>query len=216
MLFDFIDTLAARTMATVGKSVYGEKFTPYRNTASHSIEILREYNPSIKFVHLVRDGRDVIVSGTAQWLNHRLRNASPAEKPVYEDALSNHRIPPTEFAMFLDYWTDAVGAGIKARSIFPNSLDVTYEQLIADPFGQTIRLFNFLGLDSRPEVVRSCVDACTFAKLSGGRRQGEEDVRSFFRKGEVGDWKNWFTPEQESVFEQRAGELMSVMQRIHR
>ena len=102
------------------KSIYGEKFTPYVTTAEHALELLHEYHPGIKFVNLTRDGRDVIVSGAAQWLNHRLRRAPAGEKAAFEKALKNHAILPEDFEMFLGYWTEAVTAGLKARDrIFP-------------------------------------------------------------------------------------------------
>ena len=81
------------------------------------------------------------------------------------------------------------------------------EEFVADPISQAADLFGFLGLDASPGVVGSCVEATAFDKLSGGRQRGEEDPNSFFRKGEVGDWKNWFTGEHLELFERRAGSL---------
>lgn len=210
-LFNFLDTLASTTLATVDKSIYGEKFTPYATTAEHAIELLHAYHPGIKFVNLTRDGRDVIVSGAAQWLNHRLRRAPTDEKAVFEMALRNHTILPEDFDMFLGYWTEAVTAGLKARDKFPHYLDLSYEKFLANPISQATLLFRFLGIDASPEVVRGCVSATAFEKLSGGRHPGEEDPHSFFRKGEVGDWKNWFSQDQQRVFDQRAGNLLQML-----
>ncbi|MDB6064098.1 MAG: hypothetical protein JWR26_306 [Pedosphaera sp.] len=207
-LFNMVDALAATTMNAVGKSIYGEKLTPYRGTSDHVVEMLHEYDPKIRFVNLTRDGRDVIVSGAAQWLNQRLRRAPTGEKATFETALRNRTLLREDFDMFLDYWTDAVGAGLKARKLFPNYLPISYEEFLADPISQAADLFGFLGLDASPGVVSSCVEATAFDKLSGGRRRGEEDPNSFFRKGEVGDWKNWFTEEHLELFELRAGDLL--------
>lgn len=47
-----------------------------------------------------------------------------------------------------------------------------------------------------------------FEKLSGGRKKGEGDVKSHFRKGIAGDWRNHFTPKLERIFKERHGELL--------
>jgi hypothetical protein len=195
----------------VDKSIYGEKFTPYATTAEHSIEVLHDYHPRIKFINLTRDGRDVIVSGAAQWLNHRLRQAPADEQAVFAQALRNHAILPEDFERFLGYWTEAVMAGLKARARFTHYLHLSYEKFLANPVRETTLLFGFIGIDASPEVVRSCVNATTFEKLSGGRRPGEEDPHSFFRKGEAGDWKNWFSQDQQQVFQRRAGNLLKQL-----
>jgi Sulfotransferase domain len=208
MLFNFIDTLAATTLGAVGKSVYGEKLTPYRGTAAQALEVLHEYHPDVKFVNLTRDGRDVIVSGAAQWLNHRLQQAPPDGRVAFENALKGRTILPDDFEMFLEYWLDSARAGLNARGKFRHYLHVRYEDFIADPEVQTKALFDFLGLEASNGVVRSCMSAAAFDKLSGGRQSGVEDNGSFFRKGAVGDWRNWFSEEQERRFQEWAGDLM--------
>lgn len=205
LLFNVLDTIGATALSATAKSVYGEKFTPYPGTAKSALEVLREYHPQIKFVNLTRDGRDVVVSGAVHWLNLRLRGASEADKPRFEEALRERRIPDAEFQWFTQVWIEAVSAGLKAQSLFAHYLPVRYERFLSQPETEAAQLFSFLGLDATPRIVRSCVDAAAFDKLSGGRQPGDEDRHSFFRKGEAGDWRNWFTPDQEREFEERAG-----------
>jgi Sulfotransferase domain len=57
------------------------------------------------------------------------------------------------------------------------------------------RLFRFLGVSDRNEVVEACLARTSFAALSGGRPAGVEQNGSFFRKGAVRDWGTTFTPE---------------------
>lgn len=208
---NFLDTLAASALAASKKLVYGEKFTPYRGTALRAIAALEEYHPKIKFVNLTRDGRDVIASGAAHWLNLRLRKAKPEERPRFEEALRNHTILQEDFDMFLDCWMDAVQAGLAACRRFPNYLRIRYEDFVQEPCGQTAKLFDFLGLKSSKAAVRGCVEATSFNQLSQGRKRGEEDLSSFFRKGIVGDWKNWFTSGQLASFEETAGSFLAEL-----
>ncbi len=50
-----------------------------------------------------------------------------------------------------------------------------------------------------------------FSKLAGGRRPGEENVNSHFRKGVAGDWKNHFTPKVKEAFDARYGKNLQAL-----
>ena len=208
LLFHTIDTFATTTMTATGKTVYGEKLTPYKQTAAHAVEMLHRYNPNLRFINLVRDGRDVIVSGASHWLNLRLRQAGDADKAVWEQRIADRSIFGEDFDNFLDYWTDATAAGLDAHRRFDHVLDVRYESLLADPVGGAKSLLEFLGVNASATTVSECVEAASFKTMSGGRTEGDEDRHSFFRKGVAGDWQKWLTPAQLDAFDTRAGELM--------
>jgi hypothetical protein len=208
LLFNTIDTFATTTMRATRKTVYGEKLTPYKQTAAHAVEMLHRYNPNLRFINLVRDGRDVIVSGASHWLNLRLRQANDADRAVWEQRIADRSIYDEDFDNFLDYWTDSTSAGLDAHDRFEQVLDVRYESLLADPICGATRLLDFLGVDASASTVSQCVESASFKTMSGGRTQGNEDRHSFFRKGIAGDWKNWLSPAQLEVFDKRAGQLM--------
>jgi len=88
---------------------------------------------------------------------------------------------------------------------------VKYEDLLQDTVAQTRRLVNFLGASSDKETVRRCIKKASFKKLSKGRKRGEEDPSSFFRKGVAGDWKNVFTERDRRIFQEEAGNLLSKL-----
>lgn len=50
-----------------------------------------------------------------------------------------------------------------------------------------------------------------FARQSGGRAPGEEDVRSHWRKGVAGDWRNHFSPEHVRAFKQSYDPLLLAL-----
>jgi LPS sulfotransferase NodH len=209
LLFNIVDTLATTTLRTLNRTVYGEKLTPFHGTAMHAVELLQAYNPELRFVNLTRDGRDVITSGAAHWLNLRLHGAAEADRPRWMEAIERRTILDEDFTRFFDHWTEAVAAGLEARSRFPHYLHLSYEDLLADPVGRATTLFEFIGVDASPRVVQACVEATSFRRLSGGRERG--DRHSFFRKGEAGDWASWFTREQTATFEERAGSMLTAL-----
>ena len=45
-------------------------------------------------------------------------------------------------------------------------------------------------------------------KAQAGRAAGEENAKSYLRKGVAGDWRNHFSDEAEAVFERHAGEAL--------
>ena len=51
------------------------------------------------------------------------------------------------------------------------------------------------------------VEALSFSKQSG-RLPGQEDKKSFLRKGIIGDWQNQFTQEARAVFNHYGGQTL--------
>jgi len=58
------------------------------------------------------------------------------------------------------------------------------------------------------------LDASRALPLDSGRHKTspgfvEEDPQSLYRKGSIGDWKNYFSPSTNQVFEEFAGDTLS-------
>jgi hypothetical protein len=144
--------------------------------------ILRRY-PEARVVEVVRDGRDVCVSLemqalTAQW-------------------------PPTARRAQIAMWSRAVrqGRALQAdATVADRVLSVRYEDLKADPAAEIARLFEFAQLDASAAIVEATADRTDFRhrRLVGPGHHN--------RKGEVGDWRNHFTPDDEALFRELAGE----------
>ena len=57
-------------------------------------------------------------------------------------------------------------------------------------------------------VVLSFVYDNRFSKLSAGRKAGEENVKSHYRKGESGDWRNHFTDAHKAFFKSHYNDVL--------
>ena len=167
-------------------------------TPEHALNfaVLSELYPGGRFVHIIRDGRDACISG---WFH--LRRQGKAGK----------------FATLADYagyfvehhWVRYINAARSAAAAMPDRcLEMRYEALHGDPAGETRRLLQFLGVESGDEAVAACVHGGSFEKLAGGRRRGEEDPASFFRKGSVGDWRAHFDADATARFQRTGGDLL--------
>lgn len=59
-----------------------------------------------------------------------------------------------------------------------------------------------------PARLQTIVDANQFTKLAGGREPGQEDVKSHYRKGVAGDWRNHFNEEHIALFKENFNDLL--------
>lgn len=203
LLFDLADQIARTTLRRAGKRIYGEKQTPFLGTAARVLEQLQAYDPDVRLIHLVRDGRDVVVSGAAQWANLTKSSvAAPEQAPVGVDE--------RYFEMFLRHWAEAAEAFARYRDGFSHRLVVRYEDLLKDTAGEVRRVLGFIGAGDADSTIRACVDAASFERLSGGRARGDEDRDSFFRKGVEGDWRRRLSADQAARFEHQAAAWLRV------
>ncbi|HKX11447.1 MAG TPA: sulfotransferase [Stellaceae bacterium] len=155
--------------------------------------------PGSKCVQIVRDPRDAAISA---WYHNWRMNPPEANKTA-----------PTlaQFVMgFTERWADSVGRGLEFAAAHPDRyLDIRYRDLLAEPGPTLARLCRFLGVDDGESVVRGCVEAASFERLSGGRPRGQENLGSFFRKGVTGDWTNYLDAETQAHVIEKAGPLMA-------
>ncbi|MDQ3877791.1 MAG: sulfotransferase, partial [Actinomycetota bacterium] len=119
---------AYRAFAAVhGKSTWGDKTPRY---VEH-IPFLAKLFPTSRFIHLVRDGRDVALS---------YANVPFGPKTVARAAL---------------LWSQRVEMGIRdGRPLAPQRyLEVKYEALIAEPEPELVRLCDFLTVEFSPDML---------------------------------------------------------------
>lgn len=87
------------------------------------------------------------------------------------------------------------------------ALLVRYEDLIADELGQFEKIVAYCEMDVSPAHLRSIVERNSFVSRAG-RKPGEEDVASHYRKGISGDWQNYFTPQIKDEFKRKFGQVL--------
>lgn len=183
---------------------------------------LRAMFDDTRHILVQRDGRDVLVSFTF----HQLRGAGgmfsrlPFQR-VMAGAIASFEHDTLHFENRPDellgeeqwvrhaarLWSMRVLADEKAHAEMARERDtdpvlvVRYERLHEDLHAQRNRLYRFLDLD--PD------DAAPVGHASGtalGFRKN--DPAAFRRKGEVGDWKRYFTDNAKRWFKEEAGEAL--------
>ena len=68
------------------------------------------------------------------------------------------------------------------------------------------RIADFLQKPLSDEIIDRIAEQCTFKEMMRNPRtfkitEGDDDIGLILRKGVVGDWKNYFTPEMNERFE---------------
>jgi hypothetical protein len=152
--------------------------------------------------HVVRDPRDVVVSGYFSHL-HSHPDAGWPRLRWYRPYL---RSLPKEEGLF----KEMEFSGIFLQQMLSweygrkaSILELRFEAMIAAQFATFETVLTHLGLAPRPasaQTLQAIIDKYSFEKLSGGRAPGQEDTSSHYRRGVPGDWRNHFTREHIAYF----------------
>lgn len=182
---------------------------------------LRELIRGSKTIYVCRDGRDVVISYTF----HHLRIRKPSNFPEHlRDSFNRHKhafqqdpdaMSPDNPGLLADeawvratarFWAWRVlediehGAGTDTGTL----LNIRYESLHQDLAGQCTRMYAFLGVDPRK---------ATPPTLKTGTAAGfaQESRTSLYRKGAVGDWQRFATPDFTRWIQEEAGEAQEQL-----
>jgi hypothetical protein len=151
--------------------------------------------PAAKFIQIIRDGRDCAVSA---WF-HNLR-----VNPHW--VMSEFGSVDAFACKYAGHWAANLAAAQDFADAHPDHVrQIRYEELVADTPSVLAGLFGFLGVAASMVTAQRCVAEASFVRLSGGRNPGDEDRRSFFRKGIPGDWRNHLGAETNARFVKAAG-----------
>lgn len=163
---------------------------------------------AVRAIHVVRDPRDVIVSG---YFSHR--NSHPAgdwpDLQAYREVL--REVDETAGLLLEMEFSAMVMADMASwPPAVPGVLELKFEDLIADPEPRFWSILDHLGLRSRVtgEELRAILAANAFEVLARGRKPGETDVGHHYRRGVPGDWLEHFRPAHVWAFKMRYNELL--------
>ena len=174
-----------------------DKVTPYPGTAPRVIHKIRKLFPDSKVIQLVRDGRDVLTSGTFDWL---LKDAAGTPRHDFfvnpDGAKSLERFFDDEV---IQKWANNWMETLQIFDKKPADARVTYEQMKEDQASELRTIFTALQVDPSESFVSACVESATFEKMSG-RKAGEDQPTAKTRKGITGDWRNYFTKRDAELF----------------
>lgn len=103
-------------------------------------------------------------------------------------------------------WFDHVTAWWQASQQAPNILFVTYEELQKDLTAAVNRMAHFMDIPLTPALCASVVAQSRFTAMAANPKVNAASSQAGYsnrilRKGEIGDWRNHFTPAQNAQFD---------------
>ena len=181
-----------------------DKITPYPGTASMVVKKIRKLFPDSKIIQLVRDGRDVLTSGTYDWL---LKDAEGTDRYRYhvdrEDGFELKRFfDDAIIEKWANNWCETIDSfrGSKADA------QVRYESMKKDFPKEINRIVQAIGAD--PKGVEAASKKVTFEQMTGRREGDASQPTAKARKGVVGDWKGHFTKADGELFDSICGKQL--------
>ncbi|MBN1354530.1 MAG: sulfotransferase [Candidatus Omnitrophica bacterium] len=183
-----IDYIYTRFSCKYKAKRWGEKTPYYMNY----LEDIKSLFPSAKFIHIIRDGRDMALSVIATaWGPNNVYTAAK-------------------------YWKEYVEAGIKARDKLKESyMEVKYEDLLENPESVLRKITSFTGLTYSPDMLK-----LTSLKEDGyiantrnffGRNTSHRASDKKIVKRNTGNWKKKMKESDIKIFNFVAGDLLKKL-----
>ncbi|XP_071093491.1 sulfotransferase 1B1-like [Haliotis cracherodii] len=161
-----------------------------------------------RMIYVLRNPKDVAVS----FYNHH---------KSFENLYKNYNGSLNDYLPFFlagktDYgsWFDSVlqwEKDIEAqRDRHPIHI-IYYEDMKQNPVEEIRKLAGFLGVSGDDSLYNAVADKCSFENMKEDKEPYDPKFKGklfVYRKGQVGDWQNWLTPDQNEMFDKLYQEKM--------
>lgn len=160
---------------------------------SHEFPGSQLHNFQAKFIHLIRDGRDVVTSKYFYEKDFCVQNGIYSEFNIYFDEYMNRTS--------ID-WSNFINAWLKVDVVL-----CRYEELLNDPYRTLQRILPLLGSEVSTDKIYESIKANTKGKMKKALDKTFK-YNTFVRKGIKGDWRNYFTEYNKETFKKYAGDTL--------
>jgi hypothetical protein len=156
------DFIMEREAAREGKRIVGDK-SPSSTVHGQVVRDIHAIYPDAKLIYIVRDGRDVLISERFRNFIEDSKYLTAADRRII-DALKVDQTPFTDGrrSIFTDdfirrvakRWVDDLTEiDGEAKRLYPSAyFSLRYEDLLAQPFAEMQKLWDFLGVQTDPAL----------------------------------------------------------------
>ena len=212
------DFIMERDAAKEGKRIVGDK-SPSSTIHGQAVRDVHSVYPDAKLVYIVRDGRDVLISERFRNLVEESKFLKAEDNHIIEE-LRKDQAPFTNGtrSIFTESVIRRVAAGWvknlqetedEGRRLFgDNYYGMRYEDLLARPFDEMQKLWEFLGVQADQSLEKLIADEMSSNPDEEWQAKRNEDISSFLPKGQAGNWQRLFTGRDKAIFKGVAGEML--------
>lgn len=176
--------------------------------------------PDAHLIAIVRDGRDAALSQRFQAFIDQPETLRPADLRL-RSALTQERAAfgPGGRSLFTGRWLDRVAsdwaatvqAGHRAAvdGYGPKYRALRFEDLLADPWTETVTLWQFLGVEEvPPELGDEVAAAMARNPAAAWHSEAAPQLVGSLERGASGSWRSWFTRSDLARFDRLAGKAL--------
>ncbi|XP_071484119.1 sulfotransferase 1A1-like [Diadema antillarum] len=165
---------------------------------------IKSDDPKVKVIYVARNPKDAAVSYYHFCRFIEFLPTYESWDVFFEEFLAGRAPQGSWFENVLPWWK---------RRNHPNVLFLTYEGMKKDHRGAVEKVARFMGKSLTDDVIDRIVEASTFSSMKKSSKANPDSVvvisdeekkkgSSFMRKGAIGDWKNYFTEDQNRRFDE--------------
>lgn len=213
------DFIMERDAAKEGKMIVGDK-SPSSTIHGQAVRDMHAVYPDAKLIYTVRDGRDVLVSERFRNLVEESKFLKQEDKHIIQELRKDQsQFTNGTRSIFTDAFIQRVAKGWVEnlremedegkRLYSENYFSLCYEDLLARPFDEMTKLWNFLSVKKTDASLEERIKTeITSNPDEEWQTKRNEDIASFLPKGQAGNWKRLFTEKDKSLFKEVAGGML--------
>eukprot|EP01095_Lingulamoeba_sp_RSL-Kostka_P017534 TRINITY_DN917_c0_g2_i1.p1 TRINITY_DN917_c0_g2~~TRINITY_DN917_c0_g2_i1.p1 ORF type:complete len:192 (+),score=51.64 TRINITY_DN917_c0_g2_i1:188-763(+) len=163
-------------------------------------------NVNVRYIYVCRNGKDCCVS----MFHHTTAFKSWGYNGDWEDFFERFITGNVMYGK----WADHILSWWKVKER-DNVLFLFYEDMKNDIRTEIKKIIDFLGIEVTDERIDHVIQRTTFNSMKNDPKTNQTDYKArnldkpkFMRKGEIGDWVNYFTDEQNERFDEMYQELI--------
>ena len=191
-------------------------------------ELLNEDQVRSKIIYVLRDPRDVVLSGTSyfnpikvyHFKNLDLRQLVDIINYIYRKVLGERLMKKKMINAVLNgdssvhHWCRVSWKKHMLPYIMKTHvLVVKYEDLLEDPFKESKRIVEFIGLKKDVDEIEKAIENQSFEVIKAKFRTRQQKSKfNFLRKGSANQWRRRLSKKEKKVFLQKLGaEIRALM-----
>jgi len=201
----FVNFIVGFGARRTDKKIIIDKITPYPGTSEMVVAKIRSMFPDSKIIQLVRDGRDVLTSGTYDWILKDAQGTARHQFVVEQKRKSLKRFFDDDV---IEKWAENWKETLLPFDAQPAEAQVSYESMKQN-FTKTLKeIYSAVGAAGDDAIAEQAEAATRFEKMTGREAGDSAAPTAKARKGIAGDWKRHFTFRDGRIFHQIAGEQL--------